>query len=101
VKGGHAAALGAGLRAIADYDTEGQVTLYSDQVLRPWVFALTESPDYLSLDLVAILRKHDPFKTMKLVDKALANGQIEGSPRILYRKMFAINLRDAVKAVAA
>lgn len=100
VQGGHAKALGTGLRAIAEYDNEGQVALYSDQVLRPWIFALTESPDFLDLDLVAILRKNDPFKVMKLVDKALADGKVEGSAKILYRKMFAINLRDAAKAVA-
>lgn len=101
VKLGHAEQLRVGLGAIRQYDTEGRVALYSDYVLRPWIFALTDSADFLSLDLVAELNKRDPFKVMKLVDKALANGQIEGSPKVLYRKMFAINLREAVKAVAA
>lgn len=101
VKLGHADQLRIGLAAIRQYDIDGRVPLYSDYVLRPWIFALTESPDFLTLDLVAVLRKHDPFKVMNMVDKALANGQIEGSPKVLHRKMFEVHLRDAVKAVAA
>lgn len=101
VKLGHAEPLRIGLTAIREYDTEGRVPLYSDYVLRPWIFALAESRTFLTIDLVAVLRKHDPFKVMNMVDKLLADGKIEGSPKVLHRKMFEVHLRDAVKAVAA
>lgn len=101
VKMGNADALGVGLKAIASYDTTGRVPLYSDYVLRPFVTAIAESPDFMQLDLVAFLNRHDPFSLMKIVDKLLAEEKISGSPRILYRKMFAVKMRDMVTAVAA
>lgn len=101
VKGGHSRSLSAGLDAIVAYDTTGRVPLYSEYVLKPFVTAIAESPDFLGLDLTDFLRRNDPFRLMDAIDRLRADGNLEGSRPVLYRRAFVAKLREMSQAVAA
>jgi hypothetical protein len=93
VQKGHAEDLRIGLTAIRNYDTQGRVPLYSDYVLAPFISAIAANRAYRALDLTALLQQHDPFKVMNQVDRKIADEQIEGARRVLYRKAF-VDLMD-------
>lgn len=92
--------LSAVLRGIVDYDETGRVPLYSDYILRPLVFALAEAPDLAGLDVGAFLRANDPFKVINAVDRLLAEGEIEGTARVQYRRAFQMRMRQFAREAA-
>lgn len=74
VQKGHGEALRVGLAALYGYDASGRVALWSDYILRPWLWALATTPSALALDLVAFLNAHDPFKILQAAHAARAGG---------------------------
>lgn len=97
VQKGHAEDLRIGLAAIRAYDTQGRVPLYSDYVLAPFISAIAASHAFRQIDHISLLQQHDPFKVMNAVDRQIADQQVEGARRVLYRKAF-VTLMDRMIA---
>ena len=64
---GQADALKAVLRGLVAYDTSDRVAIYSDYIVAPMVEAVHSDAAFISADLSAFLRAHDPFRVL---DKA-------------------------------
>ncbi|MEP3667795.1 MAG: ParB N-terminal domain-containing protein [Roseibium sp.] len=84
-----------GLAALRGYDTTDRVALYSGIILKPWLSALAEKPKFLSLDLVAFLNEHDPYRILNRIDLMRKEEGLQGkTPAKLERDAF-ISLLDA------
>lgn len=87
---GHLASLTTVLKGIMEYDTSDRVALYSELIIRPMVFAHTESNDFKRLDVAAFLKQNDPFKVLNRVDVMMASDQLTGSRTVNYRNAFKV-----------
>lgn len=61
---GQSEALKAVLRGLVEYDANNRVALFSDYIVAPMVEAVHSNAEFVSADLAAFLRAHDPFKVL-------------------------------------
>ena len=66
---GHSKVITAVLAAIHNYADNGRVGLYSDYILAPLMAAAAMRDEYLDLDLVAFLKRNDPYKVLSIVEQ--------------------------------
>lgn len=66
-----------GLKALRNYDTSDRVALYSAMIVKPWLTALVERPQFNVEDLTYFLHDHDPYR---LLNKLSVIRQEEGLP---------------------
>ena len=87
---GHGAAVTAVLTALRQIDGDKRVPLYSDYILRPLMTALASDPEFMRLDLVAVLRANDPFLVLDRIRR-----ESGGLPSKLAREAFVQILKRA------
>ncbi|NGQ89274.1 ParB N-terminal domain-containing protein [Rhodobacter sp. HX-7-19] len=68
VEAGKAGAVTAGLQALRAYEPE-KVALYADYVLTPWLTAVASDPAFVNADLVAVLRKRNPYQVIEAAER--------------------------------
>ena len=100
IKGGHDAALKAGLAAIRTYDVAGIADLYSDGMIKPFVGALVLHPEFVGLDLVAFLRANNPLKLMRATARMREQPEYAATPLMMLRRNSFVALMRAFRAGA-
>lgn len=83
VDGTGAGAVTTGLKAIREYDKQGNAALYADYLLKPWLTAIASDDSFLRADLVAVLQKRAPYHVIDAADRLAKN---EGKPLALSRR---------------
>ena len=101
VAAGHSGAVTAALRALAVYGDDRalpvRVSLFGDVILLPWIDAVAQDVAFQGADLVAVLRRNDPLRVLKVA----AGLDLAGTVKARATRMFAVAIRQQMLAVAA
>lgn len=94
VASGHQQGVTAALRSLRKYDhTNARVALYSAIILRPWITAVSEREEFLTVDLVGFLKKNDPYQVLDRLERIRRKDGLTGkTPATLERKAFVMLL---------
>lgn len=79
VEAGKAGAVTAGLQALRAYEPD-KVALYADYVLTPWLTAVASDPAFVNADLVAVLRKRNPYQVIEAAERYAGVERLPAAP---------------------
>lgn len=80
---GKAWAVTAGLRAMREYDDQNRAAMYADFVLTPWLNGVAADRAFESADLVAALRKRNPYNVIEAANRL---AEVEKQPAAQMRR---------------
>lgn len=83
---GHGEAVRAGLTAVRASDRHDDITLYSEDVLKPWLEAVASRPEFLAADLTGFLRRHSLKGILALADRVRSRPEYAGASRPQHRR---------------
>ena len=82
-------AVTAGLSALRRFDDQNRAALYADYVLTPWLNAVAADRAFAGADLVAALRKRNPYNVIEAANRI---AEVEKKPAAQMRRQFFVQL---------